>query len=210
MHVKVKICGITNLADACAAVDAGADALGFVFCKSSPRCVTAATAAAIIEELPPFLTRVGLFVNEAEPTIRAIIDEAGIDTLQLHGDESPDFCHQFRQPVIKAFRVLNQDSLVPLRDYQVSACLLDSFVPGKLGGTGERFNWELARAATSLCRRIILAGGLTPENVADAVRQVRPYAVDVSSGVESQPGKKDRHKLRNFIQAAKSASLERA
>jgi phosphoribosylanthranilate isomerase len=205
MGVRVKMCGITNLADALSAVEAGADALGFVFCESSPRCLTVQAAAKIIAALPPFVAKVGLFVDASEAAIREAVEHGGIDVLQLHGDEPCEFCHRFQSPVIKAFRVRDASSLTGLPHYNVAAWLLDSYVPGKPGGTGERFNWELACHAAQLGRPIILAGGLTPANVADAVRQVRPYAVDVSSGVESAPGKKDSEKVKAFIQAAKSA-----
>jgi phosphoribosylanthranilate isomerase len=205
MNVRVKICGITNLHDAMAAVEAGADALGFVFCEESPRRVDVKTAAEIIGQLPPFVARVGLFVNAPEDSIRQTAERCRLDTLQLHGDEAPEFCQRFRLSVIKAFRVRDESSLAALKSYAVSGFLLDAFVAGKLGGTGERFDWALARQAAETCPRVILAGGLTPENVALAVRQVRPYAVDVSSGVESKPGQKDHSKLVAFIQAAKSA-----
>jgi phosphoribosylanthranilate isomerase len=205
MGVRVKICGITNLEDAILAVEAGADAVGFVFCDSSPRYVSGDAVARITAALPPFVTKVGLFVNAAENTIREAVAQCGLDALQLHGDEPPQFCARFQLHVIKAFRVRDRSSLAGLPLYKVAAWLLDSYVPGKLGGTGERFSWELACEAAQLGRPVILAGGLTPANVADAVQLVRPYAVDVSSGVESQPGKKDAQKLRDFIQIAKSA-----
>ena len=203
MSVRVKICGITSIEDALAAIESGADALGFVFCASSPRCLGVREASKIVERLPPFITKVGLFVNASETFIHQIVEQSGIDALQLHGDESPQFCRQFRLKVIKAFRVRDESSLASLSQYQPAAWLLDSYVPGKSGGTGKQFNWELAFKATQLCSPIVLAGGLTPGNVAEAVRQVRPYAVDVSSGVEWKPGKKDRHKMKDFIAAAK-------
>ncbi len=205
MSVKVKICGITNLDDALAAVDAGADALGFVFCDSSPRRVAPGIADAVISRLPPFVTAVGLFVNAPEAAVREILNQCRIQTLQFHGAESPNYCQSFKQCVIKAFRVQDETSLAALVDYSVAGWLLDSYVPGQAGGTGARFNWDLAVRAKAWCPRLILAGGLTPANVAEAVRQVRPYAVDVSSGVESAPGRKDRAKLNAFIRAAKTA-----
>ena len=185
MSVRVKICGITRADDALVAVDAGADALGFMLYKSSPRYVTPAQAAAIIRALPPFIARVGVFVNPAESEVRDAIAGCGIDTLQFHGEETPEFCRQFGLRVIKAFRVRDAESLKPLSAFSTEAWLLDSFVAGKQGG------------------RVILAGGLSPENAADAVRRVRPYALDVSSGVESAPGKKHASKVRAFIAAAK-------
>jgi phosphoribosylanthranilate isomerase len=201
--VKVKICGITNAQDALAAIAAGADALGFMFCAQSPRCLTPQTAADIIRQLPPFIAKVGVFVDPSAMEIYKIVDFCGLDTLPLHGNEPPGFCRQFSVPVIKAFRIQDAESLEPIANYQTAAWLLDSYVPGKSGGTGATFNWDLARQAKKLGGRLILAGGLTPQNVAEAVQQVQPYAVDVSSGVESAPGKKDATRMWEFIAAAK-------
>jgi len=207
MSIRVKICGVTNFEDALAAVDAGADALGFMFYESSPRHVAVKVAADIICQLPPFVAKVGVFVNATEETVRRAIAECGIDTLQFHGDETPEFCRRFLPlKIYKAFRMENLESLGALPGYRTDAWLLDSFVEGKPGGTGAKFNWDLAVESKKLGRPIILAGGLTPENVADAVRKVRPFAVDVSSGVESSPGKKDHAKMRMFIAAAKVPS----
>lgn len=203
MNVRVKICGITSVADALGAVEAGADALGFMFHPSSPRAVTAAQAAAIIRELPPFVSRVGVFVNARAPLLRETARTAGLDTLQLHGEETPAECTGLGCPVIKAFRVRDAESLTGLLAYRTAAWLLDSYVPGVRGGTGARFNWELAVQVVRLGRPVILAGGLTPENVAQAVAKVRPYGVDVSSGVESSPGRKDLTRMRDFVAAAK-------
>ena len=207
MNLKVKICGITNLNDALAAVDAGADALGFVFCEASPRHITPESAADIIRELPPFVTAVGLFVNATEETVRETAERCGVHALQFHGEEPPSFCRKFKQKVIKAFRIRDESSLAQLSQYTPDAWLLDSFVEGQHGGAGQSFNWTLAQRARPFCPRLILAGGLTPANVAEAVLQVSPYAVDVSSGVESAPGKKDAAKVRDFIQAAKGARV---
>jgi len=204
MSLKVKICGITNLDDALAAVDAGAAALGFMFYESSPRHVSLTTAADIIRQLPPFIARVGVFVNPDGALVKKTIEVCGVDTLQFHGEEAPQFCRMFGLKTIKAFRVQGQESLSELRNYATDAWLLDSFVAGVRGGTGATFHWELALEAKKLGRPVILAGGLTSENVAEAVHQVRPYAVDVSSGVESSPGKKDPAKVRAFIAAASS------
>ena len=204
MNVKVKICGITSTADALAAVEAGADALGFMFYAPSPRCVSFASAAEIIGELPPLVAKVGVFVNPTEEEVRRVIAECDIDTLQFHGEESPEFCRRFGLKVIKAFRVRDAESLQPTKDFPKEAWLLDSYVAGQLGGTGARFNWDLATDAARRHRSVLLAGGLTPENAAEAVRKVRPYGLDVSSGVESAPGKKDAAKVRAFIAAAKS------
>jgi len=204
MSVRVKICGITNAADAHAAIEAGADALGFMFFPLSPRNLTTSQAASIIRELPPFIAKVGVFVDPTEDDVRRAIDDAGIDTLQFHGDESPDFCGRFHLKVIKAFRIRDEASLQSLTNYPAETWLLDAFVDGKLGGTGARFNWALAGQAIAKGGRVILAGGLTPENVGEAVRQVRPFGLDVSSGVESAPGKKDAEKVRRFITAARN------
>lgn len=200
--VKVKICGITNLDDALAAIEAGADALGFVFYPDSPRHIFPEQAAAIIRKLPPFITTVGLFVDEPPESVNATADLCGLDIVQLHGDEPPSYCNLIQRRVIKAFRIKNITSLEPTGDYQVSSILLDAWSPSAHGGTGRTFNWEIA-AAASVSTRIILAGGLTPENVAEAINRVKPYAVDVSSGVESSPGQKDADKIRRFINQAR-------
>ena len=210
MSVRVKICGITNFEDAQVAVEAGAHALGFIFFSQSPRNISPAEAKRIIEQLPPFVARVGVFVNESFETILRIVKETGIDTVQLHGDESPELCEELAREnlkVIKAFRIKDGNSLGALKDFRVSAFLLDSYVPGQLGGTGAKFNWDLAVQASGLGTPIILAGGLVPENVRDAISKVAPYGVDVSSGVELElaPGKKDHAKVRAFIAAARSA-----
>jgi phosphoribosylanthranilate isomerase len=202
--IKVKICGITNLEDALTAIDAGADALGFVFHPKSPRHVFPEQAAAIIRHLPPFMQTVGLFVDEPLDMVNATVDQCGLDLVQLHGVEKPGYCDSVRRRVIKTFRVKDITSLEPMRDYRVAAFLLDAWSPAAHGGTGQTFNWEIASCAAQ-SNRIILAGGLTPENVAEAVRNVRPYGVDVSSGVESGPGKKDSCRIFDFISNAKSA-----
>jgi len=205
MPVTVKICGITNLEDGRAAAEAGADALGFVFCESSPRCISVPAAGQIIRKLPTFVVKVGVFVNPSEEIVLRAIGECGLNIVQFHGDEAPEFCLQFGVMSIKAFRVRDETSLVGLKKYSTDAWLLDAYVPDKLGGTGLTFNWELARQARDFGRPIFLAGGLTAENVAQAVRLVQPYAVDVSSGVEAGPGRKDHVKVKAFIQAAKEA-----
>jgi phosphoribosylanthranilate isomerase len=202
--VRVKICGITNTADAVAAVDAGAAALGFMFFENSKRNVSPAVAGEIIRELPPFVAKVGVFVNATEDFIREAIEASGIDTLQFHGEEPPEFCARFGLKTIKAFRIRDRESLQQCLDYRNHAWLLDSYVDGAPGGTGVAFDWNVAVEATKLSRMVILAGGLKVETVADAVRKVRPFAVDVSSGVESAPGKKDHARIRQFIDAAKS------
>lgn len=208
MSVRIKICGITNLEDALAAVDAGADALGFVFHPGSPRRLTPDQTAAITRALPPSVPRVGVFVDAQSTAVHEAIRVAGLNVLQFHGDESPEFCSRFTPcEVWKAFRIQDAASLDRLRDYPgVNAWLLDSYVAGRPGGTGAVFNWDLAREATRSGKPLILAGGLTPENVAEAIRHVRPFGVDVSSGVESAPGRKDPDKLRSFIAAARCAA----
>jgi phosphoribosylanthranilate isomerase len=207
-NLKIKICGITRLEDAQVAVAAGADALGFVFFPGSPRCLSQQAARDIIRHLPPFIAKVGVFVNPDEQTVLQAIAECDLDTLQFHGEEPPPFCRRFRGlKVIKAFRIQDKHSLQSLPPYKTytDAWLLDSFVPGRAGGTATTFNWDLALQAKSLNHPILLAGGLTPENVAGAVQQVHPFGVDVSSGVESAPAKKDPDKLLQFIQAARRA-----
>lgn len=205
MIVKVKICGLTRLADAQSAIAAGADALGFVFWEQSPRRLCTAAAAEIIRQLPPQVQKVGVFVNAPPEAVRRAIGECSLDVLQFHGDESPDYCQQFDRRTMKAFRIRDAESLRALPDYRTDAWLLDAFVPGQPGGCGATFNWNLAVEAQKFGRPLFLAGGLTPENVAAAVRQVRPCGVDVSSGVELAPGQKDSEKVRAFIAAAKQA-----
>ena len=205
MNTRVKICGITNLADAQAAVEAGADALGFIFYQKSPRCMTLPATAKISKRLPPFVLRVGVFVNAAEELITRAIGECGLGLLQFHGDETPEFCLRFGLMSMKAFRIRDAESLKELPKYPTEAWLLDAYSAENLGGTGEKFNWDLAVEAQKFGKPVFLAGGLTPENVAAAVRQVQPFGVDVSSGVESAPGKKDPQKVREFIANVRQA-----
>ncbi len=205
MSVKVKICGITSVADGVAAAGAGADMIGLMFFEPSPRHVTLAAAGEIARALPPFVLRVGVFVNPEEALVTRAIAGCGLNLLQFHGDETSDFCTQFGLMSVRALRVRDAESLDPLAGFKTDAFLLDAHSRSGRGGTGETFNWELAVAAQKFGKPIFLAGGLTPENVADAVKQVRPFAVDVSSGVESAPGKKDAAKMRAFIQAARAA-----
>ena len=207
MSVRVKICGITNRGDADAAVEYGADALGFIFYAASSRFIELKAAAEIIGALPPFVAKVGVFVDASLDEILRTTRACGIGVAQLHGNETPEFCNEVGASgleVIKAFRVKDEASLAALETYRTQGVLLDSYVPGQLGGTGEVFNWNLALRAKEFGRPIILAGGLTPENVAQAVESVHPYGVDVSSGVEASPGKKDLQKVRAFIDSAKS------
>jgi phosphoribosylanthranilate isomerase len=205
MGLRIKICGITTVEDALAAVEAGAHALGFMFYERSPRSLSLAAAGKIIALLPPFVAKVGVFVDPTEQFVSEAIADCGLDTLQFHGSEPPAFCGKFALKTIKAFRIQNEESLQSLASYTTDAWLLDSYTPGQLGGTGVSFNWQLASVAKKLGRPLILSGGLTPKNVAAAVRQVQPYAVDVSSGVESAPGKKDAALIRAFIAAALAA-----
>lgn len=205
MSLLVKICGITRWQDAQAALDAGADALGFVFAPNSPRCLSPAEAAAITRRLPPSVLIVGVFVNATAAELHHIRSLCTLDILQLHGDETPAFCSSLGGHVWKAFRVQSADTLRSLPAFATDAWLLDSCVAGRSGGTGAAFNWDLAAQATLLDRPIILAGGLTPDNVAEAVQTARPFGVDVSSGVEAAPGKKDPQLIREFIAAARAA-----
>ncbi len=203
---RVKICGITNLEDAIAACDAGADALGFNFSEEArrkDRYIDQHEAKAISKLIPPFVTKIAVVVDPLLERVAELIPF--MDCIQLHGNETAEFCRGVPIKRIKTFHVGPDFDPTQMLDYRVSAFLLDASVPGEVGGTGQTCDWDAARAAVAMERPVILAGGLTPENVADAVRTVRPYAVDVASGVESEPGKKDHGKLRDFIERAKSA-----
>lgn len=205
--IRIKICGITNMEDAFAAVDYGADALGFVFYPGSPRYVSPETAHQITGSLPPFVTTIGVFVNEDWQKIREVMPYAGADILQLHGDETPDMCGAWHR-VIRAFRVKDLTDLKDLEAYnKVSAFLLDTYSPEQFGGTGQIFNWDIAVEAKRF-GKIILSGGLNPDNIEKAVKRVMPYAVDVSSGIEEKKGKKDLKKMRLFIERARAAAGE--
>ncbi len=202
---RVKICGITNLGDAQGAVAAGADALGFVFHPASPRYVAPERVADIVAALPPFITTVGLFVNTPAVKIHQIMVQTGLQMIQLHGDETAEQCRLSPPyPVIKALRVRDESSLDQLADYPVVALLLDAWSADHYGGTGRRFDWRLVSRAT-LNKPIILADGLDPANVASAIQLVNPYAVDVSSGVERQPGHKDLTRVARFIEQVRMA-----
>jgi phosphoribosylanthranilate isomerase len=207
--VRIKICGITNLEDALLAADLGADALGFIFYPPSPRSVEPDAAKAIIAQLPPFVTTVGVFVDEDVAAVKELAAAVGLDRLQLHGKETPEYCRSLGRRVIKVFRVRDENSLTELAAYQnvVQALLLDTYKKGQVGGTGETFNWDLALKAKKY-GPIILAGGLTPENVAQAIAAAQPQAVDVASGVEAAPGKKDPVKLKAFFAAIKGAGVQ--
>jgi phosphoribosylanthranilate isomerase len=207
MMVKVKICGITSPADALAAATAGADAVGFNFYRPSPRYIDPERAHAIRLSLPPFVAAVGVFVDKPAEDVREIARHCCLDYVQLHGHESPATASRLKDlRVIKAIRVGSDDDLRQLDKFDAVAFLLDTRVEGKPGGTGKSFDWDLARRATSRAR-ILLAGGLRPDNVADAVRIVRPYAVDVASGVEEEPGVKSRKLVSQFVRRAKEVVL---
>src|SRR3972149_6066054 len=187
--VKVKICGITNLEDALAAAEAGADALGFVFYPESPRFIDPGKARAIIAKLPVFITSVGVFVDESEDLIRRIIREGGIQILQFHGSESPVLCTRFREKVIKAIRIKDEESISEMQMYDVDTFLLDTYLDCAKGGTGKTFNWKYAEMAKKN-GRIIWSGVLNPSNMGNAVRKLKPTGFDVPGGLEIAPGKK--------------------
>jgi len=200
----VKICGVTRLEDALAAAKAGADSIGLNFYPKSPRCIDPSRAAEIVRALPAGVEAVGVFVNEPPEKVNAIAEEVGLHMVQLHGDESPEDADRVHLPVIKALRLRGEDDIAAAERYKVDLYLLDT--PSEIfGGTGKTHDWSLAAKA---CRRLraFLAGGLTPENVAEAVRAVNPYGVDVSGGVESAPGIKDAAKIAAFIHAAREAA----
>lgn len=204
---KVKICGITTVADALMAVEAGADALGLVFYDKSPRNLDPVRAAEIVSALPPFIQVVGLFVHAPLDFINTVADRCRLDVVQLHGDESPELCAAVNRRVIKAFRIKDITSLDHMDEYNVAGYLLDAWSPKAFGGTGITFNWDTAIVAKKF-GPIILAGGLTPDNVAEAVDYVSPYGVDVSSGVEAEHRIKDPEKMRLFIQRAKGCCIK--
>lgn len=209
MHkVNVKICGITNLTDARTAVRLGADALGFIFAPS-PRRIAPQTAYEIIRALPPFVKTVGVFVNEAPASIRQVIKDCGLDLVQLHGDESPDLCDELMPYTIKALRIKDESSLQSGRAYhgKVRALLLDTYAEEKVGGTGKTFDWELAIRIKRMGSPLILSGGLAPANIVAAIHTVKPYAVDVNSGVEARPGKKSPTLIRDLMENVRQDTL---
>lgn len=207
MATAVKICGITRVEDGLAAARAGAHAVGLVFYPKSPRYVTPGKAAGIIRALPPFITTVGLFVNSSAEEVRSALQQAPVQLLQFQGDETPEFCRQFKLPYVKAVRVKpGTDLLQYARDYHdAKALLLDAYIEGLHGGSGVAFDWSLIPRELPL--PVILSGGLTVDNVMDAVRRVRPSAVDVSSGVESAKGVKDAARISAFIKGVRNADL---
>lgn len=208
-QTKVKICGITNLEDALTAVENGADDLGFNFHENSPRYVSPELAKTIIETLPSTVVNVGVFVNETSERICEIARLVGLDAIQLHGDEDDEFIDKLHKmselAVIKAIRIRADFKPEDAVDCSAEAVLLDKYSPKERGGTGETFDWSIAKEVQGRIKRLYLAGGLNPENVGEAIREVQPYAVDVASGVESSPGKKDPEKVAAFIKAAKEA-----
>lgn len=206
MTVRIKICGITREDDALAAVRAGADALGFLFYPKSKRRISPEQARNIIRALPPLITVVGVFANERAETITAVRETCGLDAVQLHGDETPEFCRSLPGKTIKAFRLRNAETLAAAHAFSTDAWLFDGYSPNQRGGTGSPFNWEWIRQAAPLPRPFFVAGGLTPANVGNCIKTVRPYAVDVSSGVEEEPGKKNADKMRRFVAAVRKTS----
>lgn len=209
MAYRTKICGITNIEDAQVAVAAGADALGFVLYRKSPRYVDPMMVQQIVAQLPPFVLPVGVFVNEEIKIVRDLMDTCGLALAQLHGDESATYCRELRRPVLKALRLKDRSTFVALAEFQarveVRGFVLDALSEEAYGGTGQVVDWGLAREAAQAAT-VILAGGLTPENVGQALRAVQPFGVDVSSGVEVTPGKKDREKVRAFLRAVSAVS----
>lgn len=203
---KIKICGITNKVDAVAAAELSVDMLGFVFYKKSKRYVTPAQAEDIINELPPFIGRVGIFVDEKGEDVIRIAEDAGLDMLQFHGSETPEYCSSFKDKykVIKAFRLRAKDDLKRVNDYDTDYYLFDTRDDGCVGGTGKSFDWKILKDFEIL-KPMILSGGLDPENVEAAIREVAPYGVDVSSGIESAPGKKDLKLLTKFVTNVRKA-----
>lgn len=206
MRTRVKFCGITRCEDAIQAASLGADAIGLVFYPRSPRAVSPQQARAIVRALPPFVTVVGLFVDAASSDIQQALETVPLDTLQFHGDEAPENCSCYGRPYIKAIRMSAEVDLLALaQTYRdASALLLDTYRPGMPGGTGQAFDWD--RIPRGIPKAMILAGGLTPGNVAHAVAKVRPYAVDVSGGIEQMKGRKDAVKMAAFIRGINSVN----
>ena len=202
----IKICGITNIDDAVAAVTAGADALGFNFYKPSPRYVTPQTAREIVEQLPSSILTVGVFVNEDSPqSVKSIANEAGVTAFQLHGDESPGYCRELADRYVIKTLTVSGDFVVELvQDYEVNAIMLDTKHNSLRGGTGRVFDWSIAQEVNQLVPKLFLAGGLSPENIAEAIELVRPFAVDACSALEDSPGMKNHERMRAFVELARS------
>jgi phosphoribosylanthranilate isomerase len=199
-RVRVKICGTTSLKDALLAVESGADAVGFIFHKESPRNISQKDVKEIVAQLPPFVESIGVFVNETSDKINRIAEQCRLTAVQLHGDESPAFCRRIKRRVVKAVRVKDAESLKGMSDFDVSGFLLDAYNEESRGGTGRVFDWNLALRAKKQ-GPVIIAGGLNPYNVYTAIHRVKPYGVDVCSGVEKSPGVKDPEKISEFIKA---------
>ena len=206
---KVKICGVTNLEDAMLVTNIGADFVGFNFYPLSPRKISEKLCKEIVQKLPPFITPVGIFVDEDIEVLKKTAKKCALKLIQLHGSESPEYCRQvFAEtavPVMKVFRIENEGSVEAIRPYldAVNYLLLDAYVPGEPGGTGEVFNWDLAVKIKDLNKPFFLAGGLTPENVSEAISKVQPFGVDVASGVERLPRRKDYDKVNKFVRRAR-------
>lgn len=202
----IKICGITNVHDALAAVAAGADALGFNFYKPSPRYVTPQTAREIVAKLPVSVLTVGVFVNEESQSVRNIANEANVAALQLHGDESPEYCRELGKDryVIKTFAVANDFDVQRIQPYRVEAIMLDTKHNSLRGGTGRVFDWSVAKEVNDFVPKLFLAGGLSPENIEEAVATVRPYAIDACSALEDEPGRKNHERMRAFVEIARN------
>lgn len=196
---RIKICGITREEDALTAAHLGVDALGFIFVRKSPRYIEPEAAAKIVAKLPPFVTRVGVFMDEDEKALITVARTAGVDTLQLHGSETPDYCARMPFPVIKALGLRPEFDYSLLETYPTAGILLDSWDNRLQGGSGRTGDWNLARRITDRCPNVILAGGLGPSNVEQAVETVQPYGVDFNSGVEIMPGVKNPHKMRDAV-----------
>jgi phosphoribosylanthranilate isomerase len=208
---QVKICGITNVEDASVAVAAGANALGFILYRASPRYIEPAMVQRIVAQLPPFVVPVGVFVNEEIKIVRDLMDTCGLALAQLHGDETATYCRELGRPILKSIRLKDRSTFLALAEFQgragVRGFVLDAFSEQAYGGTGQVVDWGLAREAAQAAT-VVLAGGLTPENVGRAIQTVQPYGVDVSSGVEVTPGKKDHEKVRAFLRAVRCVSHE--
>lgn len=207
--IKVKICGITNLKDARACAKAGADMVGFIFAKST-RKVLPTSVRSIISKLPKSIKKVGVFVNEKQNAVNRLVRYCGLDFVQLHGEETPGYCKKIKCAVIKAFRIGDRRlSLKDIKRYEgcVEAVLLDTYIKGKRGGTGRPFNWSLAKKIKTLGIPVILSGGLSPENIGDAVKKVRPFAIDLNSGVEDSPGKKNAKMLLKAVEIARRSCI---
>jgi phosphoribosylanthranilate isomerase len=205
MRTRIKICGITRLQDAEAVAQSGADAIGFIFWKNSPRYIEPASARSLVRAVGPFVATVGVFVNPARDEVEHARQEAGISVLQFHGEETPAFCGAFGMPYIKAFKVGQQGDLIKSTEAygEAAGWLFDAYDEKRVGGTGETFDWD--RIPASLSRPLVLSGGLSPSNIVAAVRKLRPYAVDVSSGVETGKGIKDAAKIAAFVQGVRNA-----